>query len=216
MDHVYTCPHPKHREFWRSTLLEFEKFLEDIRTSPQVKKAILFGLSQWQNGSVGPPPKLSRAISLVVLRQSLFGWRRLLDGQVLAAWGDLQQQYFVRTQLHHSGHRWLVQLIKRLWRIAWDSWRVRNELVHDLQEGRDAVIRHTAMAAQLSFGCRDLPRSFHPTFQQGLPALLQRTPPQQKLWLARVIAARARYDSLAVSSPYAQERQTLAAWLSSN
>ena len=60
--------------------------------------------------------------------QDLLGWDFFLEGILSTTWAEFQQRYYIRLDKRHSGHRWLTQLIKRLWQIAWDIWEYRNDV----------------------------------------------------------------------------------------
>jgi hypothetical protein len=50
----------------------------------------------------------------------------LLEGTISKDWGEHQHRFYTFTNKQNSGHRWLVELIKKLWKIAWDIWEYRN------------------------------------------------------------------------------------------
>jgi hypothetical protein len=54
----------------------------------------------------------------------------MLEGWLSWEWESTQQAYYTFTHSRRTGKRWLIQLIKKLWSIAWDLWEHRNGILH--------------------------------------------------------------------------------------
>jgi hypothetical protein len=59
-------------------------------------------------------------LNLLAIRQSELGEQALLEGRLSFEWEACQQVYLTFIKSRRTGKRWVVQLIKRLWDIAWD------------------------------------------------------------------------------------------------
>ena len=60
------------------------------------------------------------------MNQDRLGWDAAVQGRWSNDWIAVQQAYldFIESKL--SGKRWLIELIKKTWDIAWDLWEDRN------------------------------------------------------------------------------------------
>ena len=70
------------------------------------------------------------SINDLIHQQSLIGWNSFLEGCIGSHWRINQHNYFLRQNNRKSGHRWLVQLIRRVWKIPWALWNSRNQMEH--------------------------------------------------------------------------------------
>ena len=54
----------------------------------------------------------------------------MLEGLPVVGWAEVQQRYFAWVKSKYSGRRWLSELIRKLWNVAWDLWEHRNGILH--------------------------------------------------------------------------------------
>ena len=96
--------------------------------------------------------------------QKEIGWRQLMGGCMSSEWAKAQEDYYKWLGMRRTGERWVVELIKKLWKISWDLWQDRNERLH-----------RTSMEAILS-GVASLDiaiREEHQLGNEGLPKIVQ-------------------------------------------
>jgi hypothetical protein len=76
------------------------------------------------------------------MQQSYIGWHLFIEGWSSREWETEQQEYYRLLQSRQTGRRWLVGLIKQLWKIAWELWEHRNTPLHHKDNGiRDKAAR---------------------------------------------------------------------------
>jgi len=106
------------------------------QTDPDIKKAIIGGLSYWYRPDTGTELNLPNSISIVYHEQETIGWNNMLEGFYHVGWQTLQQEYYHQIKSRKSGKKWQVGLCKELWDMANDLWRDCNESLHQ----RDNVV----------------------------------------------------------------------------
>jgi hypothetical protein len=130
--HVWLCKGEGVDEIWDKAILEVERWLTKVQTDPDIKHAILAHLNSWRTGHPldSPNPFL---LEEILLGQSRVGWRRFFEGWLIREWTMAQQAYYKISKSLRSGRRWTVELIKKLWDVAWDLWEHRNSILHRVQ-----------------------------------------------------------------------------------
>ena len=64
-------------------------------------------------------------ISLTTEQQNDIGWQAMAKGWTTEEWAIIQQEYYKLIGL--------VEIIKKLWLIAWDMWEHRNSILHNTE-----------------------------------------------------------------------------------
>ena len=64
-------------------------------------------------------------ISLATEQQNDIGWQAMAKGWTTEEWAVIQQEYYKLIGL--------VEIIKKLWLIAWDMWEHRNSILHNTE-----------------------------------------------------------------------------------
>ena len=72
-------------------------------------------------------------ISLATEQQNDIGWQAMAKGWTTEEWAIIQQEYYKLICSRKTGKRWLVEIIKKLWLIAWDMWEHRNSILHNTE-----------------------------------------------------------------------------------
>jgi hypothetical protein len=104
--------------------------MHSVDTHPDIIETIHKYLSSWHSNSPFEfvcPNTTYQALS----DQQVIGGRRFFEGWVVKSWTDIQQHYYSLIHSRRSGRRWTIELIKRLWQIAWDIWQHRNDVLHE-------------------------------------------------------------------------------------
>jgi hypothetical protein len=104
--------------------------MEDYQTDPEVAAAILNGLQNWRAGTTDGMT-YSWQVQNAVSQQEDLGWQPFLEGWLCLEWAALQQAYLDLLGSRRIGKRWVTELIKKLWQIAWDLWEPRKGSLHE-------------------------------------------------------------------------------------
>lgn len=130
--HVWQCHGEGADGIWDKSIMELEKWLTKMLSDPDIKCAILFHLKSWRNGQ--PQASLNPFLLEELLQcQSRIGWHRFFEGWLVHEWTVAQQAYYKISKSLRSGRRWTIELIKKLWDVAWDLWEHHNNILHKEQ-----------------------------------------------------------------------------------
>jgi Reverse transcriptase (RNA-dependent DNA polymerase) len=121
--HVWLCDSPGTRDIWAQSLTSLTRWLITIDTEPALITTIIHNLLPWsEKGTIRTP---------LEQQQDAIGWNIILEGTLPKAWSSHQNNHYKAIGSLQSGKRWLVQLILKLWDIAWDLWEHRNNIAHE-------------------------------------------------------------------------------------
>jgi hypothetical protein len=124
--HVLKCPSAEPTRLWEeSALMDLDKWMRDNGTDPCITKALIIGLRNWRNDS-----ELSTDVNFLIDEQEKIGWDSVLEGCLGSHWTIAQDRYFRAKNSRRSGNRWMIELIRRIWKIPWDLWQLRNQKEH--------------------------------------------------------------------------------------
>jgi hypothetical protein len=122
--HVIQCSGSGAQEVWEQSLLQLEKWMSDRGTDPALASQLLAFLNSWHSQDISP------RLSNYTIAQSLIGWHNAFEGWLAADISNAQQYFYSASRSLRTGRRWLIELIKKLWGIAWDMWEHRNGILH--------------------------------------------------------------------------------------
>ena len=183
---------------WNATLNKVETWLNQQSTAPDVTHVIIENLRAWNASRrpvlyEGSHPHLNRAI----IEQNRIGWEPFLRGYVSSKWNEAQSCHYLHLGSKKTGHRWLTELIKKMWAIAWDMWRFRNGVLHSQSltiPTNFTFLLTSAILQEMNHGHRLLPPRCNYLFSTTAAAILKGSINSQKLWLATVWGARDLYS----------------------
>lgn len=146
--------------------------------------------------------------------QDQFGWQAFLDGFLVSQWASAMDQYLRSIQSKVTIRRWMTAIIRKLWEISWDLWEQRNDYLHRRDESRLVAQLDADITTEFQLGSATVPRSSRHLFTD-LQSILVSPIPRRKMWLSRVVAARARYQHMIAQGQmeYSSERRFLHRWL---
>ena len=193
--HVLQCKSESATATWESSLAELENWLRDNKTCPDLRKLLVQAIDQWR---LGAEVKNLETFEFehcegVYAAQRQIGWRQLMGGCLSNEWARAQEAYFKWLGMRRTGERWVVELIKKLWGIAWDLWQDRNERLH--RSSIEAVLSGVAtldkaIREEYQLGNENLPQIVRDKFPDDIEEVLSRTLIQKKSWFVLVRAAR--------------------------
>ncbi len=136
--HVRRCHGSGADQIWLQSLEGFKVWMDKQDTDPDLSTLLIDMLQAWRTESAfhGNVPY---GLNLLEIRQSELGGQALLEGQLSFEWEASQQAYLTFIKSRKTGKCWVVQLIQRLWDIAWELWEHRNGI---LNEQTNHVDRH--------------------------------------------------------------------------
>jgi hypothetical protein len=127
-------------------------------------------------------------LDLLAMRQLELGGQALLEGRLSFEWEECQQSYLSFIHSHRTGKRWVVQLIMKLWGIAWDMWGHRNGILHQttvnhvaISDNRDLDLRVQSLYSKLLDMASATDR--HLT-QNPISDILDKSRQFKRVWLA--------------------------------
>jgi hypothetical protein len=103
--------------------------MQSTQTNPIIIDTLHNNLLNW----LLDKPHHSSRTPLETSQDSL-GWHLLLEGIFASTWAETQNAYYIQIGKKNSGHRWLVELIKKMWKIAWDIWTYRNGIAEEVNK----------------------------------------------------------------------------------
>jgi len=157
-DHILRCSHDRIRETRNNALTRLEQLMKTIDTPRDVSIAIMFGLRSWfaneqyhgdEPDIEWPPPDFPyhpqqhAAIKNAFHRQTEIGWDEFLRGRISMHWGQLVNKYYQQMNLGDRRNQcvWETQIIRSTWRIFFDTWQARNELLHGADKTENQQIK---------------------------------------------------------------------------
>ena len=110
-------------------MLEFREWLAKLSTNNRVADAICASLHSWRNKTTLPHAEGNLlGLQDAMDEQASIGWSSALEGRWSTKWIDVQERHFAFIHVKRSGKRWLTEVIKQLWNVAWDLWDHRNSV----------------------------------------------------------------------------------------
>jgi hypothetical protein len=205
--HVLLCPAPNATRQWDKSLANLRTWLTQARTMPDLANAIINRLRSWRSQTAPTPPTYNwPGVNDLILAQDSIGWRAFLEGAVLIAWAEKQQEYLVWLKRRNTGKRWVTTLIKKLWEISWDLWEQQNgELTNPASPA--SLREHARLGALIALDFQDqttLATRDRRWFRRPKQVLFTETSEYKEQWLESVRLARAKYARRHKTSTHAQ------------
>jgi len=72
--------------------------------------------------------------------QEQIGKQYIWDGWLSMKWQLQQEQIWKQLQSHKSSHRWMAEIIKKLWNVAWNMWEQWNGALHESPQNRENIL----------------------------------------------------------------------------
>jgi hypothetical protein len=133
--HVWKCRGEDADRVWKQSLDHLKDWMASHDTDPDLANLLLDMLQSWRDDTPCPG-QIPYGLQLLVTRQSELGGQALLEGRLSFEWEASQQAYLTFIKSKRTGWRWVSQLIKKLWAVAWDLWEHRNGILHEQTTNR--------------------------------------------------------------------------------
>jgi len=186
--HILKCPAPAASALWITSISHLKQWLREQMTHPALVTDLINGLQQWyedDNRQRQPLPTWQQ-------EQRDIGWESAFGGWLSLQWRSEQEQYWSQICSQKSSKRWMSELIRKLWDIAWDMWEHRNEVLHHDPENRMSILEsvvndkiwHFYAIGTASLPCNAMGFLALPLEEQLLKPLTTKT-----LWVESIEAA---------------------------
>jgi hypothetical protein len=211
--HVWICQHPEAQQMWETAMEDVANWLRIQSTQPELSTAIIQSLNGWRNNSQAGHVSEDSEILAATEAQHKSGWKNFFEGRPNFHWAKLQSQYFnVALKSRQSGKRWMTELIKKLWGVAWDLWEHRNGILHK----KDNQVQNFILKQEL-LKLWDHQANLRLAFKKGHPTsleqLLQWPTAKQEHWRNVVRMRIQRKEQNQVSPSFATEREGMRRFL---
>jgi len=182
--HIVQCPASIAAVKWQSFLTNLKSWLREQRTSPTLAEAILASLHAWYMEA--PPLAASQHVTQLEEDQSAIGRDRIIEGWVPLSW----RLEWTRK----SSKRWTLELIKKLWEVAWDLWDQHNEALHTEAANWDLLDSQANDQIHMVYqqGSTTLPQDALALLCEPLNTQLQKPLATKLLWLQTIQATQER------------------------
>jgi hypothetical protein len=101
-----------------------------LQNDLDIRETILDHLRTWRKDE-HPKEWTQKNIQHTLDIQYELGWDYVLEGWLAMEWEIAQQEYYMAIWSRRSGFQSLIQLICKLWLIAWELWEHMNSILHD-------------------------------------------------------------------------------------
>ena len=130
--HIWLCKNPESITVWKESIETLRSWLIAQQTHPSFTAIICSRLLEWKTGIIPYSPLDSSFLGLraTVILQDLVGWQAFLEGCPVLGWQETQQQFYSWIGSCRTGARWLSQVIRKAWDVAWVQWEHRNVILH--------------------------------------------------------------------------------------
>lgn len=193
--HILRCREEGRVAALVASLDALEEWLEETDTDPILVEGIMSFLRGRGEGSledsfIGYP----REYRTLGMRQDRIGWRRFMEGMIVADFRRLQIRHLRRQGLRNSGDKWAREFIIKLLECTHGQWLYRNVVVYDQLAGTEQVRRKEEVRAeiiqQLELGGDTLREEDQYLLDINLGDMETGGFRQQEYWLRTIQAAR--------------------------
>jgi hypothetical protein len=214
VEHVWICHHSEAQQMWDMAMHDIADWLRIQGTQPEITTAIINGLNAWRNNSHIEYDEYDKEVSMAAKLQHQTGWKNFFEGWPNMHWVKLQSHYFVvALRSQQTGKRWMIELIKKLWGVAWDLWEHRNGILHK----KDVQVQNVILSQEIH-QLWEHQKRIHLDYKKGQPTLLtqllQWPIVKQEHWRNIIELRIQRKESNKASPSFAAEREGLRQFLS--
>ena len=132
--HVVKCQSDRATRAYRNTERNFKAWLKDT-TSDAIRVAIMAHMDAYrEDEEIEPDKEWKTEIEAASATQQEIGPNAFIEGLLAKEWEQAQGAYLTAIESKRNPSRWVTELIKKLWNVAWDMWDSRNGEVHNNKE----------------------------------------------------------------------------------
>ena len=195
VEHVLRCKAPSATAKWDEAVNNLETWMKENDGEPHMIDTICTSLKAWRTGLRLPYPTIDipQIVMEAMIDQDSIGWYNFTNGFISKKWRITQQAHMKDLRSMRSPDLWMTRLQRRIWEIAWQMWRHRNEFLHN--DGTTIHFQETAamnreIRNEYEIGGNDLPAKYQYLFHGDVEELIQRSIHLKQDWLRSVWVAR--------------------------
>ena len=212
-DHVIRCTDPSATTTWTDAVNNLETWMIENNGEPYMINIICTSLKAWRSGLRLPFPTIDipQIVLEAMIDQDSIGWYNFTNGFISRKWRLIQKAHFKDIRSLKSPDLWMTKLQRRIWEIAWQMWRHRNDFLHN--DGttihfQESAATNREIRKEYDITGNGLPASYQYLFQGDIETLINCSIHTKQDWLRSVWVARDHHmptqvgprDSLAESS----------------
>ena len=191
--HVIQCKDETVQNMLQEEFNNLHKWLTTIQTSSELRECITSCLKQWtQKGTIDYKPT-NLILQQAIKEQEDIGWLRFFQGFWTPKWRNCQEQYMNMTNSSKSPILWTSKTQRRIWRIAWSTWRHRNNYLHEDNKSmhtQDTIGLEQEIIKEWNLGTQQLPQQNHYLFSGTMEDLKEKSTKHKLTWIYTVWTAR--------------------------
>ena len=190
VDHLFLC---KANKDWKTNFLQkLDKFLHDIDTAADIKRALISGFTKW----LDPDLLTTHHRYPVTMRkchklQDEIGWNLAMCGLLDENWGAHQEAYLALKpdrRLDQKGTVWATKTASWLILEARQKWLERNNEAHNHNDGQSKTERETLEQVRNLYNMgADMSQHDRTMFDEPLEERLQRPILVLQQWVKHII-----------------------------
>ena len=166
--------------------------MSEVHTDPEIIRAIGESLRNFNKHgeyeryiSSVPPPNIRRCVE----DQAKIGWTGFLEGLISQEWSIQQTRYYRFQQSRRSGHRWAIELSKRVWKLVFSMWDHCNRILFETDKADKMSGLGQLKAAinrEILLGSQDLDEAFHPYLTVTTDTFTKMKPISLRRWFSMI------------------------------
>lgn len=192
--HILRCPDAGAQDLWAKCLRSLRQWIIDNKGPSDMADTIYHNLMAWQSHSPFPLlPTQPLTLRLATHQQDSLGWYSLMEGFLSSVWRQHLSDYFAQQKDRRSSLRWMTNLQNRIWRIPWEMWEHRNQILHSdattIHQHEMAAVNNSIIHEWMR-GIATLPSKYNHLFRGTLQSRLSDNHHYKRMWLTSVWLAR--------------------------
>ena len=213
VDHLFQCTDSRPKSFRKKQINLFITHLKSCYTDPsitlQIHKHLLSFCNQLEIIPDGDSPTWK-----ALTEQISIGWRQFLCGKISKQWITRQEEYMKKTHSKKSSFLWSVELINRLWKVAWSIWTFRCDFAYSAASQWEIMFKrnlHKKIIYEYEKGPQGAQGIDRRWWKSDMQYILTKNFHYQQTWLLSVEAVRTKLARK--NTTLANQRYIMWSWL---
>ena len=215
--HILNCKSQDVLILWKKELNKLNLWLVYVETCPQLRRAIIEGLTVWKMG----PSHTKRenytytGVKAAIVSQNRLGWWRFVEGTISKKWRNIQQHYYTSMSIPKTSDAWVARLIVKMWDIIFVIWQHRNSCLHntplaEIMGGSYAL--ENSLRNEWNLGFDTLPSIVSATLPQSIERLMEGSTIERKGWFVMIRRARESQPNYEPLDEFSEPGHSLRKW----
>ena len=164
----------------------------------EIIEVIIHNLNCWRENKQPTYIPANILLNKAVKEQRNIGWNHFIEGFWSKHFELCQQSHFESIKTTKSTVLLLSKTQRRIWRIAWQLWNHRNNILHDSNHSfhpQELEQINQEIHHEWTINLSTLPSSYNYLFKDTLQIILNKTHTNKLNWLITVWTIRELYDN---------------------